>query len=137
MRTPALAAPAIFALLASCAPVADGSAAGGDGPSSARQCFSVSQVNNFEQGRSGQLFLRVGRNDVYELNAAGGCTDLDFASQLALIPEGGMVGTRLCTHDSARIVVPGSASQTTVCRVRVSRKLTVAEIAALPERHRP
>jgi hypothetical protein len=34
-------------------------------------------------------------------------------------------------------VVPGSTSQTSVCRVRVSRKLTVEEIAALPPRHRP
>ena len=137
MRTPALAAPAIFALLASCAPVADGGKVGRDVPARARQCFSVSQVNNFEQGRPDQLFLRVGRNDVYELNAVGGCTDLDFANRMALIPEAGMVGTRLCTDDWARIVVPGSTSQTTVCRVRVSRKLTAAEIAALPERHRP
>ena len=103
----------------------------------ARQCFSVSQVDNFEQGRPDQVFLRVGRNDVYELNAAGGCPDMDFANSMALIPDGGMVGTRLCTDDWARIVVPGSTSQTSVCRVRVSRKLTAEEIAALPANHRP
>jgi hypothetical protein len=109
----------------------------GDPPARARQCFSVRQVNNFEQGRPDQVFLRVGRSDVYELNAAGGCPDMDFAIQMALIPDGGMVGSRLCTDDWARIVVPGSTSQTSVCRVRVSRKLTVEEIAALPPRHRP
>jgi hypothetical protein len=109
----------------------------GAAPPRARQCFSVRQVDNFKQGRPDQVFLRVGRNDVYELNAVGGCPDMDFAVQMALIPDGGMISERLCTDDWARIVVPGSTSQTSVCRVRVSRKLTAEEIAALPPRHRP
>ena len=136
MRTLAFAALGLLTFVASCAPVADGDMAG-DAPPRARQCFSVSQVNNFRQGRPDQVFLKVGRNDVYELNAAGGCLDLDFANQMALIPDGGMVGTRLCTDDWSRIVVPGSTNQTSVCRVRVNRKLTADEIAALPPRHRP
>ena len=142
MRTLAFATPSAFlalgllTLLASCAPVVDGGMAG-VAPPRARQCFTVSQVNNFEQGRPDQVFLRVGRSDVYELNAAGGCPDMDFALRMGLIPDGGVVGSRLCTDDWARVVVPGSTSQTSVCRVRVSRKLTVEEIAALPPRHRP
>lgn len=138
MRTPAFAALGIFTFLASCAPVADGGmAAGGEAPARARQCFNVGQVRNYEQGRPDQVFLRVGRNDVYELTAAGGCPDMDFAQQMALIPDGGTVGSRLCTDDWARVVVPGSNTQTTVCRVRISRLLTADEVAALPERHRP
>ncbi|MDO9588159.1 MAG: DUF6491 family protein [Brevundimonas sp.] len=136
MRTPAFAVLGVFALLASCAPTADGGV-GGDAPPRARQCFSVSQVVNFEQGRPDQIFLRVGRTDVYELNAAGACPDMVFANRIALIPDGGTVGTRLCTDDWARIVAPDSTAQTSVCRVRVSRKLTAEEVAALPERHRP
>ena len=136
MRTPAFAALGLLTFVASCAPVADGDMAG-DAPPRARQCFNVSQVHNFKQGRADQVFLRVGRIDVYELNAGGGCPDLDFANQMALIPDGGLGGTRLCTDDWARIVVPGSTSQTSVCRVRVSRKLTAEEIAALPPRNRP
>src|SRR5690606_29793580 len=122
MRILVLAVPAILAplvLLAGCAPTAG--PADGEAPPRARQCFSVSQVDNFRQGRPDQLFLRVGRNDIYELNAAGGCMDLDFANRLALIPDGGSVGSRLCTDDWARVVVPGSSSHTTVCRVRISR----------------
>ncbi|MDP2764884.1 MAG: DUF6491 family protein [Brevundimonas sp.] len=136
MRTPVFAALGIFALLASCAPTAGGS---GDGESAggARQCFSVNQVRNYEQGRFDQVFLRVGRDDVYELNAAGGCPDMDFAQRMALIPDGGSISSRLCTYDWARVVVPGANTQNTVCRVRISRKLTAQEIAALPERHRP
>ena len=107
------------------------------GPSSARQCFSVSQVNNYTRGRQDQIYLRVGRNAVYELNAAGGCPDLDFAQQVALIPDGGMAGSRLCPDDWARVVVPGSTSAASVCRVRISRPLTEAQVAALPPRQRP
>ena len=130
-----------FALvLAACAPTGDaGETPGmaGSGASGARQCFSVSQVNNYTRGRQDQVFLRVGRNAVYELNAAGGCPDLDFAQQVALIPDGGMAGSRLCTDDWARVVVPGSTSAATVCRVRISRQLTEAQVAALPPRDRP
>ncbi|TPW02653.1 MAG: hypothetical protein FD125_1938 [bacterium] len=136
MRTLAIAVLGTLTFLSSCAPVAEAGMAD-DAPPRARQCFSVRQVDNFEQGRPDQVFLRVGRNDVYELNAAGGCPDMDFANQMALIPDGGLVGSRLCTDDWARIVVPGSTSQTSVCRVRISRKLTADEIAALPPGHRP
>ena len=127
--------------LAACAPVDPGVGRTGTGdagdPPRARQCFSVGQVSNYTRGRPDQVFLRVGRDAVYELNAAGGCPDLDFAQRVALIPDGGMAGSRLCTDDWARVVVPGSASPSTVCRVRISRQLTAAEVAALPPRHRP
>lgn len=136
MRALAFATLGLVTFAASCAPVADGGMSG-EPPARARQCFGVRQVDNFEQGRPDQVFLRVGRDDVYELTAAGGCPDMDFATRMALIPDGGMVGSRLCTDDWARIVVPGSATQTSICRVRVSRKLTAEEIAALPPGHRP
>ena len=126
-------------VLAACAPTGGGGTPGlaESGASSARQCFNVGQVNNYTRGRQDQLFLRVGRNAVFELNAPGGCPDLDFARQVALIPDGGMAGSRLCSDDWARVVVPGSTSAATVCRVRISRQLTEAQVAALPPRQRP
>lgn len=131
MRIPVLA---VFAVLASCAPVADSSVAGA-ATTNASRCFNVNQVTNFRQGRADQLFIRVFRSDVYELNTAGGCIDLGSATQLALIPDGGMAATRLCVDDWARVVVPGSSSN--VCRVQVSRSLTAEEVAALPAAHNP
>lgn len=120
---------------AACAPTVE--RAEGEVPPRARQCFSIQQVTNFRRGRPDQVFIRVGRNDVYELNAVG-CRDLDFANRMALVPDSAaLAGTRLCTDDWARIVVPGSTSPNTVCRARISRKLTEAEIAALPAAHRP
>lgn len=101
----------------------------------ARQCFNVQQVTNFRQGSVNQIFLRVGRDDVYEMSGAA-CRDLDFANRMAILPDFGS-SSRLCTSDWARVVVPGSASPTEVCRVRISRKLTAEQVAALPGAHRP
>lgn len=140
---PALTVSAVISVLAlaSCAPTGAGGQTAampyGGGAPQGRQCFSASQVSNFTQGRSNQMFLRVGRSAVYELSPAGGCTDMDFALQMALIPDSGMSGSRLCTEDWARIVVPGSSSRLSTCRVRISRQLTEAEVAALPPRQRP
>jgi hypothetical protein len=126
--------------LVACAPMDAGGSGPGlaaSDPSSARQCFSVGQVSNYTKGSPGQVFLRVGRSAVYELQAAGGCQDLDFAQRVALVPDSGTAGSRLCTDDWARVIVPGSTSAATVCRVRISRQLTEAQVAALPPRHRP
>ena len=139
-RLTSSAALAVIALAgATCAPTSD---MGGDGDRASvrpeRQCFSPEQVRNFRQGRPGQLYIRVTRNDVYELNSSGGCVDLDFAQRLAITADGaGMAGGRLCTGDWARITVPGSTSALSTCRARVSRVLTPEEVAALPAAHRP
>ncbi|HYC75959.1 DUF6491 family protein [Brevundimonas sp.] len=135
----AAAVAALTALAASCAPTPD---SGMDGDSASarpeRQCFSADQVRNFRQGRSGQLYVRVTRNDVYELNSSGGCTDLDFAQRLAITADGAALsGGRLCTGDWARITLPGSAAPVSTCRARVDRVLSAEEVAALPSAHRP
>ena len=123
-------------LTASCAPTTGTEAsASADSP---RQCFLVQQVNNFRQGNTGQIFLRVGRNDVFELATAGGCRDIDYAIRLGIAPDiGGVGGTRLCTNDGARIIVPDAATPADVCRVRIVRQLTDEQVAALPQAHRP
>lgn len=137
MRVFVVAALGLSVAVGGCAPTA-GSGDGRTGERPVRQCFNVQQIDNFRSGRFDQLFLRVSRNQVYELSVAGGCRDLDFAMRMALIPDGGgSVGSRLCTGDWARVVVPGDASPVETCRVRINRRLTGAEIEALPPAHRP
>ena len=133
---PAIAA--VAALTASCAPTTDMAGSGDDGARPLTQCFSPDQVRNFRAGDTGQLYIRVIRDQVFELNTSGGCTDLDFAQRLAITADGAsMGGGRICTGDWARITLPGSASPMSTCRARVSRVLTEAEVAALPSAHRP
>lgn len=139
MRPPAFTALAVFAVLASCAPVA-GTGASGERAAARpeRQCFSAEQVRNFRAGETGQLYIRVMRDQVFELNASGGCTDLDFAQQLAITPDvGAVAGGRICTGDWARITLPASSAPVRTCRARVNRRLTEAEVAALPPRRQP
>lgn len=103
-----------------------------------RGCFNADQIQNFRAGRVGQLYVRALGGDVYELESSGGCTSLDFAQRLAILPDGaGLAGGRVCTLDSVRLAVPGTSSSTEVCRARVMRKLTDEEVAALPSRQRP
>lgn len=121
--------------LAACAPGLESGDAGASADSRARQCFSTSQVRNFRADGISTVYLRA-NDTVYEVNAAGGCPDLDFTSSLAItsdLPSAG--GSRLCVGDSARIMTPGAMGG--ACRVRVTRALTAEEVAALPSRDRP
>ncbi|HYC67074.1 DUF6491 family protein [Brevundimonas sp.] len=130
---------ALAALSASCAPV-DGMGGPDDsaGASPERQCFTPQHVRNFRQGGPGKLYVRSNSNAVFELNTAGGCTDLDFAQRLAITADGvGLAGGRVCTGDWARITLPGSTSAASTCRARIDRVLTDEEVAALPSAHRP
>ncbi len=138
MRLPALAALGVFTGLTACAPMSDTAGGAAVDSASARQCLNISQVTNFRQGRHNQLFLRIGRSEVFELVSAGGCTDFDFANQLAIMPDsGGATGARLCVGDTARVYAHGSSETPMACRARITRKLTDEEIAALPDSHRP
>lgn len=139
MRMIVLAGLGASAVLAACAPTAEPGPQASTGVEPARSCFNTLQVQNFRQGGPEQLYLRVGRDGVYRLDAVGGaCNDLDFANRLALAPDlGGAGGDRVCSDDTVRVVVPGSTTAVSVCRVRISRRLTPAEVAALPERQRP
>ena len=133
---PALTAAA--ALAASCAPTGDMTAPRADGARPVTQCFNGDQVRNFRAAGPGQLYIRVMRDQVFELNSSGGCTDLDFTHRLAITPDvGALAGGRICTGEWARITLPESSAPVRSCRARVSRVLTDAEIAALPDAHRP
>lgn len=125
-------------VLTACAPTSDSTVQTTSGVEPARRCFSTLQVQNFRQGRMNEVYLRVGRSDVYRLDAVAGCNDLDFANRLAIVSDfGGAGGDRVCSDDMVRVIVPGSTSPASVCRARISRQLTTEEVAALPERQRP
>ena len=131
---PAVAA--AVALTASCAPNGD-MGASGMAASPEHQCFYGDQVRNFRAGGHSQLYIRSMRDQVFELNASGGCTDLEFTHRIAITPDPGLGGGRICTGDWARITLPDSSAPVRTCRARVSRTLTPEEIAALPDAHRP
>lgn len=98
------------------------------------QCFYADQVDNF-RGNNQTLYIRARNKDVFELQTLGYCADIDFAFGIGFLPNAGL--NRLCTGDISRIVVSGGPSPRTPCRVQVVKKLTEAEVTALPARDRP
>lgn len=139
MRRFLLVLPPLAALIAGCAAAPGSPPESGTGPartkSPERQCFSQHQVDNFRTGEPQTLYLRARGSGVYRLTTAGACTDLETAYGLAIAPE--MGASRLCTEEWVTVTVPGSAAAVQTCRARIERKLTEAEVAALPARYRP
>ncbi|HUH24328.1 MAG TPA: DUF6491 family protein, partial [Brevundimonas sp.] len=111
MRFIAIAGLGASVVLTACAPTSDSPTQTASGSETARRCFSTLQVQNFQQGRSNEVYLRVGRNDVYRLDAMAGCDNLDFANRLAIVSDFGGAGSdRVCSDDMVRVIVPGVAS---------------------------
>lgn len=130
---------ACLATLAACAPM-DPAGPGGSEMANqprARQCFTPSQVTNFRQGGDDRsIYLKVLNGDVFELQS-GGCMDLNFANSIQITQELGDAG-RVCVGDTTRLLSGGGSNLVNIpCRARVERRLTEAELAALPSRDRP
>jgi hypothetical protein len=108
-----------------------------EGAAPGRRCFAEQQIRNFRSTRTGTLYLKVwGANaGTYQLSTSGGCLDLDSAQQLAVRP--GIGSGRLCTGDWATVAAPGSSGSPQVCRALIEKRLTDAELEAMPARDRP
>ena len=123
-----------FATAACAATPADGpeaASAGGE-----RQCFHADLATNFRTSDQQTIYVRAARNDVFELKASGFCRDLQAAHSLAIRSSIGG-GSRICTGDWANVSVAAAGAGASQCRVLVTRKLTEAEVEALPARDRP
>lgn len=98
-----------------------------------RQCFWTSQVNNFAAQGDEVVNVRVGVKDVYRLEIFGTCPEIDWSQKIAVVSRG---GSTICTGLDAELVVPSTIGPQR-CAVRNVRKLTPAEIAALPPKAKP
>ena len=99
----------------------------------ARQCFWTHQVDNFASSDDRIVNVRVGIKDVYQFEMFGRCLDVDWSDRIALVSRS---GSSICTGLDAEIITR-SAIGPQHCPVRNIRKLTTAEIAALPKGARP
>lgn len=131
--TPSLAVIAAV-VLTGCAPTASTERADRSSDSAARQCLFQDQISSFRV-RNDTIYLRGSGKDVFQLETAGYCRDLENAMGLAFLPQGGL--TRMCTGDWTMIVPSGAMPPVTPCRVRIVKRLEEAEVAGLPERDRP
>lgn len=97
-----------------------------------RQCFSPEQGLNF-RGNNQTIYVRSGKEDVFELKTVESCPEIDFTLTIRF-PQ--MLG-RYCTGDTTPITMADGLTPRSICQVQVVKKLTEAEIAALPSRDRP
>ena len=129
------AAGAVAALsLSACAPATTATATGEQ--ASTARCFRTDSIRNFRVDRQSDLYIRSQRDDVFLINTSGGCTDLDSALSIAILPTTGGSDT-VCVNDPVRIIAPGSSFGSGSCRAFVTKSLTAEEVAALPDRARP
>ncbi|MDZ4052230.1 MAG: DUF6491 family protein [Phenylobacterium sp.] len=134
MRSPAFALVLAALTVTACAPTAapgDLAASGQTGP--ARECFFTRNVSGFSAPDDETLYLRVGVRDVYQMQMFSPCPDMDWAQRLAVVSRS---GSSVCRGMDATIISPGPLGEQR-CMVRAVRKLTPAEVEALPRGSRP
>ncbi len=128
----------VIGLLIGSAAAPSTTAARAETPAPGRQCFFQQQVDNFRTSSGGTaVYLKVRGQGVYQLSAAGDCSDLYNTPQMAITPAAGTGFSRLCTDDWVNLSAPARAGAAQGCRAVIEKKLTDAEIAALPASDRP
>lgn len=100
-----------------------------------RQCFSSSQIGGFQEAGDQAVNIRVGVRDVYRLELTAPCHDVRFAQTVGVQTRGGT--DFICSGLDAVLIVPRPGTSPDRCFVSQARKLSPAEVEALPARERP
>jgi hypothetical protein len=127
MKTP-IALAAAVALLA-----LSGAASAADKAPARNDCFWTRNANGFAAQDDHTLNVRVNSRDVYQFEMMGHCPDMDWNNRIALVSRG---SSNICTGMDAEVVTHSPIGPMR-CPVHSVRKLTPAEIAALPKKARP
>ncbi len=124
------------AALSACAPQAAG------GPTTAaparqpRQCFFANQVNSYREAGEDAVHLRVGVNQVWRMEFVGNCPDVRWSFGGIALRQRGAGGGTICGGLDVDVLT-NDAGFPRRCPVRTVRRLTQAEVAALPQDQRP
>jgi hypothetical protein len=105
-------------------------------PAHHNACFWQQSVTGFAAHDDSAIYLRVNVRDVYELKMFGNCFDLSWLHHIGLQTHG---MSDICegTNPDVDVVVRDIGIGHQRCPVTSVRKLTPAEIAALPKDARP
>lgn len=121
------------AALAACAAPFSGPTAAAGPTEAGRQCFWAQSVSGFRALDDRTVNLRVGVNEIYQLELFGTCPDIDWAEQIGIESRG---TSTICTGLDATLIAPSNIGPQR-CQARTVRRLTPAEVAALPDKARP
>jgi hypothetical protein len=123
--TRSIAAGAAAAVVAGCAQQMPGPGQGA--MAGQRQCFLPSQVTGFSAVNDETVQVFVGVNDVYSLELAGPCQNVDWSMQIGIQSTGG--GSWVCGGMDAELLVP-SPTGTNRCLVTNIEQLSPAAAKA-------
>ena len=105
-------------------------------PADGKECFSVTQFENWRAGDNRTLYIRVRGNQFYRLDLRNECFPLDNpgARLISTFRGSNMICSPL---DWDLRVSPGLHDTVVPCVVKSMRLLTPAEVAALPGKSKP
>jgi hypothetical protein len=131
-----LAAALAAALLAAGSALADPTPAA-NAPPRHSACFWRESIVGFAAHDDSAVYLRVGARDVYELKMFANCFDVSWLHRIALVSRS--LSPDICEgpNPDLDVVVREMGVGRQRCPVSNVRKLTPAEIAALPKDARP
>jgi hypothetical protein len=99
------------------------------------QCFNVRTVNNrFTRVDNRTVNVGVDGKDVWRLRIIGPCGGIDWTLPATLKSRTG--GSTICAAGDIDLYAPSPLGPR-ICRVQAMRKLTPAEVSALPRNQRP
>jgi hypothetical protein len=106
-------------------------------PPTHQSCFWGHDVENFNAPDDRHVYLRVGVNQVYALTLFAPCLDIDWNQSIGLVAQGG--GDWICEGSglNVEVVTHATGLGRQRCQVTSVRKLSPAEVTALPKKYRP
>lgn len=102
-------------------------------PKTSRACFLTRDVNGWSAADDKTVYIRVGVKDIYRLDLFGTCPDINWNWSIALESHG---SSWICSPLDATIIAKSPIGPQR-CPVSKVTKLSPAEAAALPKKHRP
>jgi hypothetical protein len=103
----------------------------------AQSCFFARNISNWREAGDQIVNLRVGVRDIYQLKLLGHCPDLHWAEAIGIETRSG--SDHVCSGLDVNIIIPGSVTHTVPLRCMATdlRRLTPAEVQALPPKQKP
>lgn len=135
MKTPVFAAALLLALGVASAASAAPDKTSAD-KTSKDQCFWARNVTSFAAPDDHTVYVKVNMHDVYRLDLMIACPDVDWNQRIALQSSHGAGGS-ICGPLDAEIISHAAGIGHQRCPVKAMRKLSAAEIAALPKGAKP
>jgi len=92
------------------------------------ECFWPSQVSGFGDAGPDRAVVRIGTREMWQLQLAPGCPDIDWALRIGIESRG---GERICTGRPAQLLVPDiDGTDLRRCLVTDVRRLSPDEVEA-------